>query len=176
MSYSSVKDNSYKIYNAKYEDLPHILAIWRHTLEEHEKMEPEHYSCCEDALRVYADILKIAINSSQHYVKVVKSDDNLVVAFLYGYIRSLPQVFKPKLQGYISDISVDKNHQKKGLGQLIFKDFVKWAMLKGATSISLNVHIKNNAAIQFYEKLGLKKQMFIMRASINEIMSEEGFH
>ena len=171
----SPKENKdYKIFDASFKDVPHILTIWNQTLKFHEELEPEHYSSGDRALKVYAEIIRMAINSPQHYVRVVKKTENqLVVAFLYGYIRNLPEVFKHRRQGYVSDISVDKNYQRKGIGEMLLKDFIKWAILKGATSISLNVHIKNKSAINFYERLGLKKQMYIMRAPIQEIIEKD---
>ena len=176
--FSSKENKDYKIFDASFKDIPHILTIWNQTLKFHEELEPEHYSSGDRALKVYAEIIRMAINSPQHYVRVVKKTENLlVVAFLYGYIRNLPEVFKHRRQGYVSDISVDKNHQRKGIGEMLLKDFIKWAIFKGATSISLNVHVKNESAINFYERLGLKKEMYIMRASIQEIIGndEENF-
>ncbi len=169
-SFSS-NDTGAIIRDALPNDLPHIVSLWQETLIEHVQTEPDYYQTDDQALKFYFNMLDRIRETSDHYLRVATVDD-YVVAFLYGYMRYLPPVFKSGKQAYISDITVQKEYRSKGIGRLLFIDFANWAKRHFANSISLNVHVANTSAIEFYEKLGLKKQMYVMRAPLSEVMSK----
>ncbi len=167
----SSNDTGAIIRDALANDLPHIVSLWKETLIEHVKAEPDHYQPDEQALKFYFNMLDRVRETPDHYLRVAVVDD-YVVAFLYGYMRYLPPVFKSSKQAYISDITVQKEYRSKGLGRLLIADFTKWAKQRFADSISLHAHVANTSAIEFYEKIGLKKQMYVMRAPLSEVLSK----
>ncbi len=157
------------IRDAQPDDLPHIVSLWRETLKEHVNAESDYYQINDQALKFYFNMLYRIRDTPDHYLRVVVINE-YVVAFLYGYMRYLPPVFKSDKQAYISDITVQKEFRSKGIGRLLLSDFANWAKKHFANSISLNVHVANASAIEFYEKLGLKKQMYVMRAPLSKIL------
>ena len=63
---------------------------------------------------------------------------------------------------YIDDLCVDENSRGKHIGTALY-DFVKaYAKEQGCYNVTLNVWQKNQNALKFYEKMGLKPQRIIM--------------
>lgn len=57
-------------------------------------------------------------------------------------------------QAVIEDIIVDQNHRKKGYGQEITIDLIRWAKENGVEMIELTTNSKRLAANSLYQKLG----------------------
>ena len=55
------------------------------------------------------------------------------------------------------NITVSKDHQKKGFGKKILEKFIYQSKVLGATVIFLEVRVSNELAISFYEKYGFKR-------------------
>lgn len=70
------------------------------------------------------------------------------------YQRNI-QLLVPSKFVYIDDFCVKSNHQKTGIGKLLFNHIVDYAKLEGVSSIQLTVSEFNKNAIKFYETLGM---------------------
>jgi len=65
------------------------------------------------------------------------------------------QLLVPSKFVYVDDFCVKSNHQKTGIGKLLFNHIVDYAKSEGASSIQLTVSEFNKNAIKFYETLGM---------------------
>lgn len=59
-------------------------------------------------------------------------------------------------EGYITNVAVDTNHRRMGVGQQLMLALFDYAADNNMQFISLEVRISNNAAISLYEKLGFE--------------------
>lgn len=59
---------------------------------------------------------------------------------------------------YIDDLCVDESCRGQGLGKKIYEEILRYAKMRRAYNVTLNVWCCNENAKAFYEKLGLKPQ------------------
>jgi ribosomal protein S18 acetylase RimI-like enzyme len=61
-----------------------------------------------------------------------------------------------KIEFYISNLCVDKNNRKKGIGNFLLNNIINQAQLKNCKNIVLDVSKENTIAIKLYKKYGFK--------------------
>ena len=59
---------------------------------------------------------------------------------------------------YIDDLCVDESLRGQGIGRIIYEEILRYAKMRKAYNVTLNVWCCNPDAVAFYEKLGLKPQ------------------
>ena len=79
----------------------------------------------------------------------VALDDNLVIGYIGAWI----------IEGTTDMINfvVDRKYQHQGIGQLLMYEIIKQSINENSKEILLEVREKNNQAINFYLKQGLKQ-------------------
>lgn len=87
--------------------------------------------------------------SQQHAVFVVAQLDERIVG--YGGVYVLYD------EAEITNIAVDSNYRKMGVGGALLSEIVNESVQKGAKTILLEVRESNIAAINLYEKHGFEK-------------------
>lgn len=88
---------------------------------------------------------------------IAKCSDEIVGFAVIGFEQSPP--FESIIQrkfSYIYDFGVKHNHQRKGIGKLLFSACHEWAIAHGSSSIELNVWAFNEKAIAFYEQFNMQ--------------------
>lgn len=93
------------------------------------------------------------LESESSTVYVAEFENSII-----GYVlielkhKSHLDILIPRDVAYISDITVMKAHQGKGVGYALFQQCVEWARAKGASSLDLMVWEFNKDAMAFYER------------------------
>jgi ribosomal protein S18 acetylase RimI-like enzyme len=59
----------------------------------------------------------------------------------------------------IENLIIDEKYRKKGIGKLLFEEVKNYAKEANAKYIELNVWEFNKIAINFYNRLGMKKRI-----------------
>ena len=83
--------------------------------------------------------IEYAENCPDGFVVIEASEE------VVGYI-----IFDTK--GHIHSTAVERTHRRKGFGKILFRHALKCAN----TQLRLEVRAKNNSAVAFYRKLGMK--------------------
>lgn len=119
------------------EALPHIF-------QKTEQVMPENY---------YLQLLE----DPQSDILIAKITDE-VVGFAVMELKESPPFdsMTPRKFAYMNDFGVKSDHQRKGIGKLLFEACTEWAKSKDATSLELNVWEFNQKAISFYESFGME--------------------
>src|SRR5512142_1071132 len=88
-------------------------------------------------------------------VFVAETGGNLI-GFVHAMMRDTPPlpIFVPRRSAIVDSIVVRSSYQNQGTGRLLMNKIEDWALMKGASSIELNVYEFNETAISFYERLG----------------------
>ena len=63
---------------------------------------------------------------------------------------------------YIDDICVDKDARGKHIGKSLYDFVIEYAAKNGFYNVTLNVWNCNEAALRFYEAMGMKPQRIVM--------------
>lgn len=153
------------IRNAKETDLMDLQVLFREENKFHSMLIPEYVRETEDVLR--RQELTELIEDDNTILLVAESNSNVVGAI----ILSIKQISGPRWKysyesGFIEDIIVSRNYQKKGVGKLLVKNSEKWLISKGAKSLELHVWESNKNARQFYEHMGFESIQRKMKKSL----------
>jgi ribosomal-protein-alanine N-acetyltransferase len=73
-----------------------------------------------------------------------------LVGFAIGYLR------RPTLAGVLT-LDVDPAWRRKGVGRVLFTDLLERLQRSGATTIRLEVDVRNAGAIAFYRSFGFRR-------------------
>lgn len=90
----------------------------------------------------------------QFEVLLAEQDDTVIGLCLFFYDFSS---WRGELGVYIQDLVVDDEARARGIGRALIRETVQRAKQHGATHLRLTVDGDNDAAIGFYEALGLKE-------------------
>jgi len=121
--------------------------------------------CGERCLPIYyypRQILAMILESDKYVViKVVlapRNDaprsvgdgvENQIIGYLLGE-------YQQKRNFHICSFGVDSTHRKKGIGKKLVEFTRKKVKKNSCKTMSLNVHIENTGAMEFYKKCGFK--------------------
>ncbi len=74
---------------------------------------------------------------------------------------------------YVSDLWVDGDARRQGLGRELLRHVGSAAAERGVTHVLLDVDAKNRGAIAFYERLGFEESAKIYRTPLDGLLREE---
>ena len=83
---------------------------------------------------------------------VARNEDNIIVGVLFGLTDFAYWLF-------VTDLGVDRNYEKQGIGTKLFKEAHKLAGDQKDIAVYL---CANHKALPFYEKMGMKKADDVM--------------
>jgi len=81
-----------------------------------------------------------------------------LVGFVQVLLRDSPSspFVRPRRFALVDALGVCQGHRRVGIGRTLMEEAERWARVKGATAIELNVWEFNVGALAFYDKLGYK--------------------
>ena len=117
----------------------------------------------------YSETLKPLKETREKYLEYLKTDltrqwraifiaieDDKIVGMVMGKRYNTISISKYKRKGYISNLYIDKDCRKKGIGGKLILHTLKWLKKQGVPHTTVEIHIKNQAAKNLYCKLGFK--------------------
>lgn len=82
--------------------------------------------------------------------------DGEIVGYLAGGMRKPYSYRTVKVQSELENTLVKENFRGKGIGEKLFREFVKWSRKMGAERITVSASFDNRNAIKFYKKVGFE--------------------
>lgn len=145
-----------KIREAIENDYIDISNLVREVHKLHVKNRPDIYLDVDNPMM--KDRFEDLLNSNNTKLFVVEDIyNNELIA--YSIVQIMHQrnihLLVPTKFVYIDSFCVKSNHQKTGIGKLLFNHIVHYSKSESASSIQLNVYEFNKNAIEFYETLGM---------------------
>lgn len=77
-------------------------------------------------------------------------------------------ILKPRLYAFLEELSVGECFRGQGIGTALFTAAKEQALKRGAVSLELQVWSFNEAALRFYEKMGMKEKTFQMELPLQK--------
>ncbi len=164
---NSVKEDLPDIHISKAEkgDIKDIVQIWVKTIEWHANFD-EDFTLDKDGKTNFSFMVSKALYEPSQIVYVARSDDK-IIGFLFGYTKKHSGFFKKRVIAHISDIAVDEDFRRLGIGSKLMEKFEKdFARENQADELSLYVHLLNEPGVEFYEKLGYSVKLLSMRKKL----------
>jgi ribosomal protein S18 acetylase RimI-like enzyme len=155
----------FEINKGSKEDIEEIIDLWSQTINWHAEFDKDFIFDSEGKAN-FKFVLETAINDITQAVYVAKSGKK-IIGFLYGYIRTFTGFFRKRIIAHISDITIQDEFRRKGIGTELMKKFeYEFARSNNANCMSLNVHVKNSSGLRFYDNLGFTKNLLSMKKDL----------
>lgn len=152
---------------AEAKDVTGILALLRQVGQVHHEGRPDIFR--KGAQKYGASQVLSMLNSSKTPIFVAVSQDKVVgYGFCQVKIFENDPVIADHTEIYIDDLCVDENCRGQGVGKAIYNEILRYAQMRRASSVTLNVWCCNENAMKFYENLGLKPQKIGMEIQLDK--------
>ncbi len=153
-----------KIVKAKLEDIGSIMNLNQElfNFETYNKFDNTLDSTWPIKNKKY---FKDRIIKNNHLTIIAKIENN-IVGYLIGSIQKAESYRKIKLIAELENMFIPLNHRNKGIGNLLVKEFIKWAKSKKVKRVKVIVTAANKHAISFYKKNGFLEHNFIMEMDL----------
>ena len=142
---------------AEAKDVTGILALLRQVGQVHHEGRPDLFRA--GAQKYGASQVLAMLNSSKTPIFVAVQQEKVIgYGFCQVKIYDHDPVIADHTEIYVDDLCVDEACRGQGIGKAIYKEICRYAKMRQANSICLNVWCCNKSAMKFYESLGLKPQ------------------
>ena len=142
---------------AREEHIPEIVQQWKEFMDFHNELNPFH-SRREDAHKSWEVFLRKSMESERSQALVCMDNDK-IVAFSLAHVKDCPPIFRHDRMGFISDISVKQEYQRKGIGEMMLTEIYDWYETQSVKRIELRVEPKNDMGYSFWRKHGFKEHV-----------------
>ena len=149
------------------QDVPGILSLLRQVGQVHHEGRPDIF---RSGAQKYGASQVLALLDKPATPIFVAVEGEKVLGYGFCQVKKFYQdpVIADHTEIYIDDLCVDESTRGTGVGKAIYNEILRYAKMRGCSSITLNVWCCNESAMKFYEKLGLKPQKIGMEMLLNE--------
>ncbi|MCR4879848.1 MAG: GNAT family N-acetyltransferase [Bacilli bacterium] len=146
-------------------DIPQILELLSSVLELHAKIRPDVF--ISGTTKFSNEELQVMVKDDHNPI-YVGVDGDRVLGYIFCEIKEPNGAINMKQVRslYIEDLCVNENGRGQHVGTTLFNFVKEEAKKLKCYDIKLNVWAGNDAAIKFYEKMGLKVRSSIMEIKI----------
>ena len=144
------------IRRAENRDAAQVLHLLEQVNAVHHDIRPDLFNLAtkytgEELQKIFADSSKPVF---------VYDDGERVLGYIFTVLidHSGDNMLVPIKEMYIDDLCVNEAARGKGVATELYKHAVAYARETGCHNVTLNVWEGNNAALAFYEKMGMKPQ------------------
>ena len=143
-------------------DIPKILDLLVQVEMVHHNGRPDIFK--GPATKYDEEELRAVIHNEETPVFVCTDENNIPLGHAFCIHRQVlgDSVLTDIRTLYIDDICVDKDARGKHVGKTLYDYVIAYAKKQGFYNVTLNVWTCNQAAMKFYEAMGLKPQRIVM--------------
>jgi ribosomal protein S18 acetylase RimI-like enzyme len=146
---------NYVIRPATEDDLPGMLKLWREMMDFHAHWDARFRpKPSPEAEQAWANYLRGDIWGSDRWCVFVAEEAGRLVGQIAGELREPAPVFESQTYGYVTDIVVDPDARRRGIGKALFAALEEWFREEGAAHLQLQVLDSNPASQAFWRAMG----------------------
>lgn len=154
------------IRKATIEDIPRIIDLLHQVNMVHYLLRPDIFK--PHTTKYRAEELSAMIHNESQPIFVY--DDGNVSGYVFCRIQEVQddRLLQDRKTLYIDDLCVDETARGKHIGRQLFDYVREYAKTIGCQAITLNVWDGNNAAMRFYQNIGMQVQKTCMELKLSE--------
>ena len=141
-------------------DLPDIVELWKSIMDFHGNLD-SFFTRSQEGHLNFLDWISKQMETDKSGLFIAESEGKLL-----GYIKieicEYPPVFEKKTFGMISEVIVNENYRRKGIGGALFDRAMGWFKEKDIDRVELRVANINPVAQGFWRKMGFRPYMTTM--------------
>lgn len=145
-----------EIRRAETKDIPRLIDLLHEVLELHAKIRPDVF--IPGTTKYTAGELEMILDDEKKPVYVAVDGGDRVIGYAFCIIQNQPftNTMVPFQSLFIDDLCVDSDVRGQHIGEKLFEHVKEEAKRIGCYEVTLNVWTGNDAAENFYEKMGMK--------------------
>ena len=140
-------------------DINRILDLLSQVLEIHAKLRPDLF--VSGTTKYSKEDLEAILKDTNKPI-FVATIDHYVVGYAMCQIRIPTSNMHQVKIFHLDDLWVDEKYRKQGIGKSLYQKVVETAKENNCYEVTLNVWPGNDAALKFYEKMGMKTRSVFM--------------
>lgn len=144
-----------EIVRAEEKHVSEIGKIWEEFMDFHAGIDP-YLKSKPDGLAVFLEHITELMTKPDENLLLMAVDNGHAVGYSLSMISKRPPIFEQQEHGLISDMAVTGSYQRKGIGDKMLMETIKWFRGKGIRRVELNVVHGNPLGGPFWEKHGFK--------------------
>ncbi len=148
-------------------DIEAVVRLWKGTVQYHAGID-ERLEVKDDAEQSFRQFLRRSIPASGDMLLLVADLGGEIVGFLIGVIRDSAPVFVRSRHGYITDIYVDPEFRRRGVGRKLVETTEEWFAAHGLDHVRLQVATANEAGLAFWRSVGFGDYFLTLWKEIGE--------
>jgi ribosomal protein S18 acetylase RimI-like enzyme len=134
--------------------VPQILELWKELMDFHKNLNA-YWSRRQDGHIAYEKIIRAMLESKDAIV-LVAVDKGRVVAYSCARINKPSLTREQDSHGDITDMMVNAEYQRKGIGKQVLKMIFEWFESQNIDWIGLSVAANNQIGYPFWKKQGFQ--------------------
>lgn len=145
-----------EIRRAETKDIPRLIDLLHEVLELHAAIRPDVF--IPGTTKYTPEELEMILKDENKPVYVAVDDGDRVIGYAFCIIQNQPftNTMVPFQSLFIDDLCVDSDVRGQHIGEKLFEHVKEEAKRLGCYEVTLNVWTGNDAAENFYEKMGMK--------------------
>ena len=148
-----------EIRKANFDDISRLLDLLSEVLEVHAKLRPDLF--VSGTTKYSKEDLELMLKDENKVIYVAVIND-YVTGYAMCEIRMPSSNMYPNKIFHLDDICVDEKYRRQGIGEALYQKVVELAKQYNCHQITLNAWPGNEAALKFYEKMGMKTRSIVM--------------
>jgi len=134
------------------DDIDELFPLWLELMQQHQSYHKVFKTKANHDQTLKSELLaRLKEKGTQVFVQELDGD---WVGMIICQLKQSIKGFELQRKGYIYETVILQKYRGKGLGKELFETARNWLQDNGADHIELQVSVKNNAAIRFWEELG----------------------
>ena len=136
-------------------DIPSIANTFLESAEYHANLDPERYSVpmVETISARYQEARQYPADAEERGITLVAEFNREIVGFIEARLEESPDLMHREMTYcHIAEIAVSIRYQHQGIGERLLRAAEEWGRRQGATFASLEYHVANARAAEFYQR------------------------
>jgi len=142
-----------EIVRAEERHISDIGKLWLEFMRFSQDIDPI-FEPHDGAVPVFEEKYLLPAMKSENSLVLVVLDGEKVVAYSYSLIIDSSDLEKRKKYGYVHDVFVTAGYRRRGIGEKMYAEILKWFHSKDVDRVELQVIVKNQMAYSFWRKHG----------------------
>ena len=148
---------SIKIAEATEKDIPEIVELWKELADYHSNIDS--FFTRRDAGHVNFKSFITELIKSKEAKILIAIENEKIIGYTIAKIDLYPPVYLLEKHGSIYDMYVILKYRKKGIGNKLWQEALKWFKMLNLERVELSIVPANLEASSFWKKQGFKNYM-----------------
>jgi ribosomal protein S18 acetylase RimI-like enzyme len=147
-------------------DVPALERLWVEFIDHHAEGD-RYFKRAPGAARIHGVRLAEELDRDDRLILLAESAGE-PVGFAIAEIRGASELFLVGPYGFVRDLGVTRSARQLGVGQRLYAEVLAWFAERGVRRAELDVTVKNEAALRFWERFGYRPLYLRMTVDLSD--------